>query len=87
MAMWSAPPQERPTRVLTPMPDRFRRLERTEWADANRAGAPVDCSLEGPCFDASGRLYVDITACGAAGGGAAGQVPKAGLPPTFRKAA
>jgi len=56
--MWFAPPKELPTRVLTRMPDRFRRLERTEWADANRAGEPVDCFLEGPCYDAQGRLYV-----------------------------
>ena len=56
--MWFAPPQERPTRVLTRMPERFRRLQRTEWADANRAGQPVDCFLEGPCFDAAGRLLV-----------------------------
>ena len=56
--MWFAPPQEIPTRVLTRMPDRFRRLERTEWADANRAGEPVDCFLEGPCYDAQGRLHV-----------------------------
>ncbi len=40
------------------MPDRLRRLRRTEWADANRAGAAVDCFLEGPCFDAAGRLHV-----------------------------
>lgn len=59
--MWYAPPQELPTRVLTRMPERFRRLQRSEWADANRAGQPVDCFLEGPCFDAAGRfLVVDI---------------------------
>ena len=40
------------------MPDRFRRMQRGEWADANRAGAPVDSFLEGPCFDAAGRLHV-----------------------------
>ena len=51
-------PKEIPTRVLTRMPDRFRRLERTEWADANRSGEPVDCFLEGPCYDAKGRLHV-----------------------------
>jgi gluconolactonase len=56
--MWFAPPQELPTRVLTRMPDRHRRLQRTEWADANRAGQPIDCFLEGPCFDAAGRLLV-----------------------------
>jgi gluconolactonase len=56
--MWFAPPQELPTRVLTRMPERFRRLQRSEWADANRAGQPVDSFLEGPCFDAAGRLLV-----------------------------
>ena len=56
--MWFAPPQELATRVFTRMPAQHRRLQRTEWADANRAGAPVDCFLEGPCFDAVGRLLV-----------------------------
>ena len=56
--MWFTPPQDLPTRVLTRMPDRFRRLQHTEWADANRAGQPADCFLEGPCFDAAGRLHV-----------------------------
>ena len=56
--MWFAPPTEIPARVLTRVPDRFRRLERSEWADGNRAGMPTDCFLEGPCFDAQGRLYV-----------------------------
>ena len=56
--MWFAPPQELPTRVLTRMPERFRRLQRSEWADANRAGQPVDSFLEGPCFDAAGGLLV-----------------------------
>lgn len=56
--MWFAPPSPLPSRILTRMPDRFRRLERSEWADANRAGAPVDGFLEGPCFDAAGRLHV-----------------------------
>ena len=56
--MWFNPPQEIPTRVLTRVPDHLRRLEHSEWADANRAGQPVDCFLEGPCFDSQGRLYV-----------------------------
>ncbi len=56
--MWFALPKEIPTRVLSRMPDSLRRMQRTEWADANRAGVPVDCFLEGPCFDARGRLYV-----------------------------
>ena len=56
--MWFTPPVEIPTRVLARMPEQFRRPERTEWADANRAGEPVDCFLEGPCYDAQGRLHV-----------------------------
>ncbi|MGD0431600.1 MAG: SMP-30/gluconolactonase/LRE family protein, partial [Acetobacteraceae bacterium] len=56
--MWFTPPKEIPTRVQTRVPDRFRRLERSEWSDGNRAGVPTDCFLEGPCFDAQGRLYV-----------------------------
>jgi gluconolactonase len=56
--MWFAPPSEIPTRLLSRMPDHLRRMQRTEWADANRAGAPVDCFLEGPCYDARGRLHV-----------------------------
>ena len=56
--MWFSPPTEIPARLLTRMPDHLRRPERTEWADANRAGTPVDCFLEGPCFDPAGRLYV-----------------------------
>ncbi len=56
--MWFDPPAPLASRLLTRMPDRFRRLERSEWADANRAGAPVDGFLEGPCFDAAGRLHV-----------------------------
>ena len=56
--MWFAPPQEIPARVLTRLPDRFRRLERSEWADGNRGGMPADCFLEGPCFDAGGFFHV-----------------------------
>ena len=44
--------------VFTRMPDRFRRTGvRTDWADANRGGQPVDSFLEGPVFDAAGNLY------------------------------
>jgi gluconolactonase len=56
--MWFSPPQEIRARVLTRVPDRFRRMVPSEWSDANRAGLPVDCFLEGPCYDAQGRLYV-----------------------------
>jgi sugar lactone lactonase YvrE len=33
-------------------------MRRTAWADANRAGAPIDSFLEGPCFDRAGRFLV-----------------------------
>ena len=57
--MWFNPPQEIIARVVTTVPPHLRRPpERSEWADANRAGVPVDCFLEGPCFDALGRLHV-----------------------------
>jgi gluconolactonase len=53
------PPAVIETEVFTSMPDRFRRPEaRTEWAEANKGGAPVDCFIEGPSFDRAGNLYV-----------------------------
>ncbi len=45
-------------RVLTRVPDSFRNKERTDWGDANKPGAQVDCFLEGPTFDGAGNLYV-----------------------------
>ena len=45
-------------RVLTRLPDSFRRKQRTEWSDANKPGHEVDCFLEGPTFDREGNLYV-----------------------------
>ena len=54
-----AAPAIRETEVFTRLPDRFRRSGvRSEWADANRGGQPVDSFLEGPVFDATGNLYV-----------------------------
>jgi len=48
-------------RVLTSMPAHLRRAVPTPWADANKAGEPVDCFIEGPSFDRAGNLYlVDI---------------------------
>lgn len=53
------PPQVIETRVFATMPAKFRRpAERSDWADANRGGKPVDCFIEGPSFDAAGNLYV-----------------------------
>ena len=45
-------------RVLTRLPDGFRKRARTEWSDANKPGHEVDCFLEGPTFDRAGNLYV-----------------------------
>jgi gluconolactonase len=45
-------------RVLTRLPDSFRRKRRTEWSDANKPGHEVDSFLEGPTFDRDGNLYV-----------------------------
>ena len=45
-------------RVLTRLPDSFRKRGRTEWSDANKPGHEVDCFLEGPTFDRAGNLYV-----------------------------
>jgi gluconolactonase len=53
------PPPVIETEVFTAMPASFRRPgSRTEWADANKGGAPVDCFIEGPSFDRDGNLYV-----------------------------
>jgi len=52
------PPTIVKTEVFARMPDSLRRMQRSDWADANRGGAPVDCFLEGPSFDRAGNLYV-----------------------------
>ena len=52
------PPKLIPTEIFSAMPDEFRRKVGTEWADANRPGAPTDCFIEGPSFDADGNLYI-----------------------------
>jgi len=59
--MWNlnfAPPHVLDARVLTRLPDSFRRKRRTEWADANKPGHEIDSFLEGPSFDRDGNLYV-----------------------------
>ena len=49
------------TTVFAEMPAELRRPVPTEWSRANKGGAPVDCFLEGPCWDAQGNLWlVDI---------------------------
>ena len=59
--MWnldSRPPQVIEARVLTRLPDSFRKKRRTDWADANKPGHELDSFLEGPSFDREGNLYV-----------------------------
>jgi gluconolactonase len=59
--MWNlsgTPPKIIEARVLTRLPDSFRRRRRTEWSDANKPGHEVDSFLEGPTFDREGNLYV-----------------------------
>src|SRR5438045_5445136 len=58
MMYLETPPRLIETQVFSAMPQEFRRNVRTDWADANRPGAPTDCFIEGPSFDASGNLYV-----------------------------
>lgn len=49
---------ETPTTLFAEMPAALRRPKVTDWSRANKRGDPVDCFLEGPCFDAQGRLHV-----------------------------
>jgi len=59
--MWNlsfTPPAVIGARVLTRLPDTFRKVGRTEWSDANKPGHEIDCFLEGPAFDRAGNLYV-----------------------------
>jgi gluconolactonase len=55
---WFPGPETIPSKVFTRMPDRFRHLKRTLWADYNKGGAEVGSFLEGPSFDRNGNLYV-----------------------------
>jgi gluconolactonase len=53
-----APPRAIATRVHAEVPTALRRDVVTEWSRANKFGQSSDCFLEGPCFDAQGRLHV-----------------------------
>jgi gluconolactonase len=55
---WYPVPETIETEVFTAMPEALRRPVVTDWARANKGGHPVDCFLEGPCFDAAGNLHV-----------------------------
>ena len=54
----SALPRPIATRVFAEMPATLRRPVPTDWSRANKRGLPVDCFLEGPCFDRDGNLHV-----------------------------
>lgn len=59
--MWNlafTPPTVIQARVLTRLPDAFRKRRRSEWCDANKPGHEIDSFLEGPSFDRDGNLYV-----------------------------
>lgn len=59
MMYLETPPRLIETRIFSAMPDEFRRTGvRSDWADANRPGVPTDSFIEGPSFDAEGRLYI-----------------------------
>lgn len=55
---WYAFPETIATTVCTEMPAELRKPVATDWSRANKRGEPVDCFLEGPCFDGAGNLYV-----------------------------
>jgi gluconolactonase len=59
--MWNltfSPPHVIQARVLTRLPDEFRRRQASEWGAANKPGEPIESFLEGPSFDRAGNLYV-----------------------------
>jgi gluconolactonase len=58
MMYLETPPRLIETQIFSAMPVEFRRNVRSDWADANRPGAPTDCFIEGPSFDADGNLYI-----------------------------
>jgi len=59
--MWNlsfSPPHVIQARVLTRLPDAFRKKRPSAWGDANKPGEPIESFLEGPSFDRAGNLYV-----------------------------
>lgn len=59
---WNPIPPVIETDVYTAVPDALRKFGVvSEWSRANKGGEPIDCFIEGPCFDPQGNLYlVDI---------------------------
>src|SRR5262245_65486212 len=58
MMYLETPPRLIETQIFSAVPAEFRRNVRSDWADANRPGAPTDCFIEGPSFDTDGNLYI-----------------------------
>jgi len=58
MMYLETPPRLIETQIFSAVPAEFRRDVHSDWADANRPGAPTDCFIEGPSFDADGNLYI-----------------------------
>jgi gluconolactonase len=58
MMYLETPPRLIKTQIFSTVRAEFRRNVRSDWADANRPGAPTDCFIEGPSFDADGNLYI-----------------------------
>ncbi len=59
--MWNlsfSPPLVIQARVLTRLPQEFRKPVSNAWCDANKPGHTIDSFLEGPSFDRAGNLYV-----------------------------
>jgi gluconolactonase len=56
---WNPVPPVIRTEVHTAMPDALRKHGvASDWSRANKGGEPVDCFIEGPCFDPHGNLYI-----------------------------
>lgn len=55
---WFPPAPVIETQIYTELPARYRKPIVSEWSRANKSGNPVDCFLEGPCFDREGTLFV-----------------------------
>lgn len=57
-------PIVRQLEIFSAMPGKYRKKNRTTWADANQGGRELDSFLEGPVFDEAGNLYLTDIAYG-----------------------
>lgn len=59
--MFFTPPPVVETRVFASLPEGYKNVGPSEWADGQPAGSPSHSLLEGPSFDREGNLYcVDL---------------------------